>query len=57
MASGVANCAYLSVKDSTATGGAKFYAVNSTDVSGNTGWTFSSAYMQHAMMQFMPLAI
>lgn len=57
MASGVANCAYLSVKDSTATGGAKFYAVNSTDVSGNTGWVFSSPHMQHAMMQFMPLAI
>ncbi len=35
---------WLSLKDSTATGGAAFYAgANSTNVSGNTGWTFSAA--------------
>lgn len=31
---------YLSLRDSTATGGATFQAVNSTNVSGNTGWSF-----------------
>lgn len=35
-------CTYCSLKDSTATGGASFYAPNSTNVSGNTGWTFSA---------------
>jgi hypothetical protein len=41
VASGVAICDYLSITDSTATGGAKFYAgSHSTNVSGNTGWTF-----------------
>lgn len=34
-------CDYLSVKDSTAGGGAEWHAgSNSTDVSGNSGWTF-----------------
>ncbi len=34
---------YLSIKDSTATGGAVWYAgANSTNVSGNTGWIFSA---------------
>jgi hypothetical protein len=38
------NCDYLSLKDSAATGGASWYAgANSTNVSGNTGWTFSAA--------------
>jgi len=33
---------YMSIKDSTATGGAGWYAgANSTNVSGNTGWTFT----------------
>lgn len=42
--SGVVSCDYLSVKDSTATGGASWYAgANSTSVSGNSGWTFSGA--------------
>ncbi len=41
-ASGTVSADYLSLKDSTATGGATFYAgSHSTDVSGNTGWTFS----------------
>ena len=40
-ASGVVACDYMSVKDSTATGGASWYAGrNSTDVSGNSGWLF-----------------
>lgn len=40
--SGIVSSDYISLKDSTATGGADFYAgANSTDVSGNTGWTFS----------------
>jgi hypothetical protein len=42
-ASGTVSVDYLSLRDSTATGGAAFYAgANSTDVSGNTGWTFTS---------------
>jgi hypothetical protein len=42
--SGIVSCDWLSLKDSTATGGATFYAgANSTNVSGNTGWTFSAA--------------
>lgn len=41
---GVVNVDYMSIKDSTATGGAQWYAgANSTDVSGNTGWIFSAA--------------
>jgi len=43
-ASGVVNCDYLSLTSSTASGGATFYAgVNSTNVSGNSGWTFAAA--------------
>lgn len=42
-ASGVVSCDYLSLKDNTATGGAAFFAgTHSTNVSGNTGWTFSA---------------
>jgi len=41
-ASGTVSVDYLSVRDSTATGGAVWYAgSNSTDVSGNTGWIFT----------------
>ena len=41
-ASGTVSCDYLSIKDSTATGGATWEAgANSTNVSNNTGWTFS----------------
>jgi hypothetical protein len=40
-ASGTVSCDYLSLTDSTATGGASWYAgSNSTNVSDNTGWTF-----------------
>jgi hypothetical protein len=41
--SGTVSCDYLSIQDSTATGGATWYAgANSTSVSGNSGWNFSS---------------
>lgn len=40
VASGVVTSRYVSLQDSTATGGATFYAINSVNVSGNTGWTF-----------------
>lgn len=36
---------YMSLQDNTATGGATWYAgANSTNVSGNTGWTFRKAF-------------
>lgn len=42
--SGFVVCDYLSLQDSTATGGASFYAgPNSTNVSGNTGWFFTAS--------------
>lgn len=42
--SGNVSLDYMSIKDSTATGGAVFYAgANSTNVSGNTGWFFVAA--------------
>jgi hypothetical protein len=43
-ASGVVSSDYLSIRDSNATGGAAWYAgANSTNVSNNVGWLFSSA--------------
>ena len=39
-ASGTVTVDYCSIKDSTATGGATWDATNSTNVSGNTGWSF-----------------
>ncbi len=43
-ASGIVSCDYLTIQNSTATGGATWYAgANSTNVSGNTGWIFSGA--------------
>lgn len=42
-ASGTVSCNYLSITNSTATGGASWYAgANSTNVSGNTGWIFTA---------------
>lgn len=42
VSTGTVSCDWLSLKDNTATGGASFYAgANSTNVSGNTGWTFT----------------
>jgi hypothetical protein len=41
--SGTVSCDYLSISNSTATGGATWYAgANSTDGGGNSGWTFSA---------------
>lgn len=41
-ATGVVVCDWLSLRDSTATGGATFYANQSTNTSGNTGWIFGA---------------
>ena len=41
-ASGTVCANWVSLQDSTATGGASFFAQNATNVSGNTGWTFGS---------------
>lgn len=41
---------YCSIKDSTATGGATFYAVDSNNVSGNTGWNFKNTYPRSTMI-------
>jgi len=41
-ASGTVSVSFLSIRDSTATGGATWNALNSTDVSGNTGWIFAT---------------
>lgn len=38
--SGTVNVKFMSIKDSTATGGAVWAAAKSTNVSGNTGWRF-----------------
>lgn len=41
--SGIVSCDYLSITNSTATGGASWYAgTNSTNVSGNSGWIFTA---------------
>lgn len=40
-ASGTVNADYVSIKDSTASGGATWNADNSLDVSGNSGWIFT----------------
>lgn len=50
-ASGTVSADYLSVTNSTATGGAAWYAgANSTDGGGNTGWIFSAAAAVIAVM-------
>ena len=43
VASGIVKSRYVSLQDCTASGGATFFAVNSTDVSGNTGWIFQQS--------------
>lgn len=41
--SGIISCVFLSIQDSSADAGARWYAgQNSTNVSGNTGWIFNS---------------
>ena len=42
--SGVVNGNYLSLRDSTATGGATWYAANSTNTSNNGGWIFTRVH-------------
>lgn len=55
--SGIVDVNYLSIRDSTATGGATWYAgANSTNVSNNTGWLFSNAPSGSGMMMtFFPV--
>ena len=56
--SGIVNVNYLSIRDSTATGGATWYAgANSTNVSNNTGWIFANAPSGSGMMMmtFFPV--
>jgi len=45
-ATGTVNALYLNVKDSTATGGAKWYANSSNDLGNNTGWNiFNNSFL------------
>jgi hypothetical protein len=45
-ASGTVNALYLNVQDSTATGGAKWYANSSNDLGNNTGWNiFNNSFL------------
>jgi hypothetical protein len=41
--SGTVNAQYLSIKDSNATGGANWYATDSTNQGNNTGWIFNNS--------------
>lgn len=43
VASGDVYARYVSLQDSNATGGARFFALNSTNVSNNTGWIFRAS--------------
>lgn len=52
--SGVVSADYLSIKDSTATGGAGWYAgTHSTNVSNNTGWAFTAPVPQELSLLLM----
>jgi hypothetical protein len=54
--SGIVSSDYLSIRDSTATGGATWYAgANSTNVSNNTGWLFANVPSSGMMMSFFPV--
>jgi hypothetical protein len=45
--SGTVNALYLNIQDSTATGGAKWYANSSNDLGNNTGWNiFNNSFLQ-----------
>jgi len=45
-ATGTVNALYFNVKDSTATGGAKWYANSSNDLGNNTGWNiFNNSFL------------
>jgi hypothetical protein len=44
---GTVNALYLNVQDSTASGGAKWYANSSNDLGNNTGWNiFNNSFLQ-----------
>ena len=44
--SGTVNALYLNVQDSTASGGAKWYANSSNDLGNNTGWNiFNNSFL------------
>lgn len=47
-ASGTINAQYVTISNSTATGGATWNAVDSTDNGGNTGWNFISSSLPSA---------
>jgi len=50
--SGTVSANYLSIQDSTATGGATWNAYNSVNVSNNTGWNFLSLSQGNFLMFF-----
>jgi hypothetical protein len=53
-ASGAVVVNYLSIQDSNATGGATWSALNSSNVSNNSGWTFGAVAPSYAVTgQFM----
>lgn len=54
VASGTVAVFGMSIKDSTASGGATFRCTNGTSVSGNTGWTFQD---QHGMPIYAAAAL
>jgi hypothetical protein len=51
-ASGTVNAYYLNIQDSTADGGAVWYALNSTDAGNNTGWNFLTTNSGNFFMMF-----
>jgi hypothetical protein len=52
--SGTVSVDYMSIRDSTATGGAGWYAgANSTSVSNNTGWVFTAPPVGNFFLMFM----
>jgi hypothetical protein len=51
-ASGTVNASYLNIQDSTASGGAVWNALNSTNAGNNTGWNFLTANSGNFFMVF-----
>jgi hypothetical protein len=51
--SGTVSASYLSISDSNATGGAAWYAANSTDSGNNLGWIFSAPPVGNMLAMFM----
>jgi hypothetical protein len=45
-ASGIIEVAYYSIQDCIASGGATFFAIDSLNMSGNTGWFFSAYWLE-----------